>query len=456
MEKTKSESGPNASKIASSEFSFRKYAWNQFRKNKAALWSLRIMIVLASIALLAPILANERPLFLRYKNAIFWPAFSTKNKYTLTDPSTGKAEELQLDQVDWKRLPYESVVWAPIPWSPGKTDLVNMQYVAPTDDQRFIDRNGDTLYMPSRFRHWLGTNALGEDMASGLIHGTRISLSIGLLSMGIAALLGLILGALAGYFGDNRLQVRRAQFWLTIISLPLAWFYAFSIRRYALLDALGHSAMHFIGQLLISLVIVILIIGSFNRIGKWLSTFSVKTMQHIVYIPVDSYISRLIEILNSIPTLILILSLSALAREPSIVYVMVIIGLTSWTGIARFTRAEFLKIRNMEYIQAAEAMGFNERRIMFRHALINGIGPSLVSIAFGIATAIITESSLSFLGIGVPTDTVTWGKLLAQGKDHFQSWWLVVFPGIAIFITVTIYNLIGDGLRDAFDPKLKQ
>jgi peptide/nickel transport system permease protein len=101
-------------------------------------------------------------------------------------------------------------------------------------------------------------------------------------------------------------------------------------------------------------------------------------------------------------------------------------------------------------------MGFSEKRIMLRHALINGMAPSLVSIAFGIANAIIAESSLSFLGIGVPPDMVTWGKLLAQGKEYYQAWWLVVFPGIAIFITVTSYNLIGDGLRDAFDPKLKR
>ena len=100
-------------------------------------------------------------------------------------------------------------------------------------------------------------------------------------------------------------------------------------------------------------------------------------------------------------------------------------------------------------------MGFTERRIIFGHALINGLAPSLVSIAFGIAAAILTESALSFIGVGVPDETMTWGKLLNEGRNNFHAWWLIVFPGIAIFLTVTVYNLIGEGLRDALDPKLK-
>ena len=135
---------------------------------------------------------------------------------------------------------------------------------------------------------------------------------------------------------------------------------------------------------------------------------------------------------------------------------MVIIGSTSWTEIARFTRAEFLKIKNLEYIQAGQALGFNEVRIIFKHALPNGIAPALVAIAFGIASAILVESGLSFLGIGVPPDVVTWGSLVNAGRENFQAWWLVIYPGLAIFITVTIYNLLGEGLRDALDPRLKK
>ncbi|HNW00275.1 MAG TPA: ABC transporter permease, partial [Chitinophagales bacterium] len=174
-----------------------------------------------------------------------------------------------------------------------------------------------------------------------------------------------------------------------------------------------------------------------------------------VHIPVDNIVSRTIEILHAMPTFVLILTVAAIAR-PSLTNVMIIIGLTSWTGIARLVRAELLRIRGLEYIQAARSLGFGEWKIIFRHALPNAIAPALVSIAFGIASAILTESSLSFLGIGVPSDTVTWGSLVNDGRQQFNAWWLVVFPGVAIFMTVTMYNLIGEAMRDAFDPRQKK
>jgi peptide/nickel transport system permease protein len=135
---------------------------------------------------------------------------------------------------------------------------------------------------------------------------------------------------------------------------------------------------------------------------------------------------------------------------------MVIIGLVSWTGIARLTRAEFMRLREMEFIQAAKALGYSNKRIIFKHGLPNGLSAVFVSIAFGVASAVLTESSLSFLGIGVPDDVVTWGSMLSIGKEEFDAWWLVIFPGFAIFITITVYNLIGEALRDALDPKLKK
>ncbi|HRG37692.1 MAG TPA: ABC transporter permease [Bacteroidia bacterium] len=202
------------------------------------------------------------------------------------------------------------------------------------------------------------------------------------------------------------------------------------------------------------MLLFLIVLYLFYKLGKLLERFTVFSKQ--IYIPVDSIISRMIEILISMPLLILIISISAIAREKSIVNVMVVIGLTSWTTIARLTRAEFLRISTLDYIQSAQALGFKQRRIIFRHALPNAIAPALVAIAFGVASAILTESALSFLGIGVPADLVTWGSLLNSGREKFQAWWLVVFPGLAIFVTVTIYNLLGEGLRDALDPRLKE
>lgn len=440
--------------ISPEQFSFRKYSWKQFRKNRPALVSFYVLIVLAALALLAPVIANERPLYAKYKGETLFPAFSFETNYRFADPSGGDSVNIQLDIADWKRMEFESVWWAPVPWSPETPDGANRNFVGPSDPQRFITAQGDTLYISPRFKHYWGTTSNGRDVLASVIHGTRISLSIGFISMGIAAIIGLFLGAVAGYFGDHRARMKRGQYYLIILSIPFAWFYAFTVRMLTLKDSLQDSGMSFLGQLLISIFIFALVVTAFSFIGKIVSRgkFSGKE----VNVPLDSIISRGIEILNSIPVLILIISLAALTKTHSIIYLMVIIGLTSWTGIARFTRAEFFKIRTMDYIKAAEGMGFTEKRIIFRHALINGIAPSLVSIAFGIAAAILIESGLSFIGVGVPTETMTWGKLLNEGRTNFHAWWLIVFPGIAIFITVTVYNLIGEGLRDALDPKLKK
>ena len=131
---------------------------------------------------------------------------------------------------------------------------------------------------------------------------------------------------------------------------------------------------------------------------------------------------------------------------------MIIIGFIRWTTIARFIRAELLRVRSLEYIEAAHAMGFSNWRIIVRHAIPNSIGPVLITIAFGVASAILIEAFISFLGIGVNGE-VTWGMLLRWARDNTMAWWLAIFPGLAIFITVTIFNLIGDGLTEALDPK---
>ena len=166
--------------------------------------------------------------------------------------------------------------------------------------------------------------------------------------------------------------------------------------------------------------------------------------------------SRLIEVVMCIPTLVLILALVAFVDKPSIWKTMAIIGLTGWTGIARLARAEFLRLRSSEFVMAARAAGAGPLRIMARHILPNALAPVLVPITFGIASAILIESSLSFLGFGPPPPSVSWGSLLNDARSNLQMWWLVVFPGVAIFLTVLSYNLVGEGLQEATDPRLRE
>jgi len=237
-------------------------------------------------------------------------------------------------------------------------------------DPNEIDRNH--VLEPPGINHPLGTDNLGRDVLSRVLYGSRISLSVGFVAVGIATIIGMIIGAIAGYY------------------------------------------------------------------GRW----------------VDRTIMRFIDIMLSIPTFFLILAVIAFIG-PGIWNIMIIIGLTSWMGVARLVRAEFLSIKEREFVLAAKALGASNLRIIFKHIMINSMSPVFVSAVLGVAGAILVESALSFLGLGVQPPTPSWGNILTLGKDNIEiAWWLSVFPGLAILITVLAYNLVGEGLRDAMDPRL--
>jgi peptide/nickel transport system permease protein len=168
---------------------------------------------------------------------------------------------------------------------------------------------------------------------------------------------------------------------------------------------------------------------------------------------IDSLLMRVVDIMLCFPTFFLILAVIAML-EPSIWYIMVIIGLTGWMGVARLVRAEVLSLKSRDFVLAARVLGASDRRIIFRHILPNALSPVLVSATLGVAGAILTESALSFLGIGVQPPTPSWGNILTSGKDYIEfAWWLSLFPGVAILVTVLSYNLVGEGIRDALDPR---
>jgi len=170
---------------------------------------------------------------------------------------------------------------------------------------------------------------------------------------------------------------------------------------------------------------------------------------------IDSSIMRFVDIMLCFPSFFLILAVIAFL-EPSIVNIMLVIGFTSWMGVARLVRAEFLRLRKLEFVMAMKSLGAGNMRIIFKHLLPNALAPVLVTATLGIAGAVLTESALSFLGLGVQPPTPSWGNILAEGKDNIEiAWWLSLYPGLAILITVLGYNLLGEGIRDAIDPRLK-
>jgi len=241
------------------------------------------------------------------------------------------------------------------PWDPNRPDI-----------KKILDQ-------PSK-AHPLGTDQLGRDVLSRMLYGARVSLAVGFVSVGIATLIGIALGAAAGYHGGT----------------------------------------------------------------------------------IDALVMRLVDLMLVFPRFFLLLAVLAFLR-PSIWTIMVVIGLTGWMSVARLVRAEFLTLREREFVLWSQSIGASAFRIIWRHILPNAMAPVLVAMTLGIPAAILTESGLSFLGLGVQPPRASWGNILNEGKDAIEiGWWLSAYPGVAILVTVLSYNLLGEGIRDALDPRLRQ
>jgi peptide/nickel transport system permease protein len=243
--------------------------------------------------------------------------------------------------------------------------------LAPWDPNKPDTRRILTPPSPS---HPLGTDQIGRDVLSRVLYGARVSLAVGFVSVGIATIIGVLLGAAAGYHGGL----------------------------------------------------------------------------------VDAAIMRVVDLMLVFPRFFLLLAVLAFLK-PSIWTIMVVIGLSGWMGVARLVRAEFLTLREREFVVWSESIGASAARVVFRHILPNALAPVLVAMTLGIPAAILTESGLSFLGLGVQPPYATWGNILTDGKDALEiAWWMTLYPGLAILITVLSYNLLGEGIRDALDPRLRQ
>jgi len=399
---TQVEFDPNSSQVMEQEPQSEGYwsrVWVTFNKRLINRMSMWMLIGFGTLYIAADLIANGSPLLLRFNGGWYSPWLQRTDSFELRwaiYPALVAAVLLvllwrqtkrhrllvvavlavaltgipnmsfsplpqDLQMVDnWRSFSFEMgegnwALFAPIPYSMDDTDL-RARLGAP---QSFGWGN-----------HLLGTDDLGRDLAARLVHGTRVSLLVGFVSVSIYVLIGLILGGLAGFYGG------------------------------------------------------------------W----------------IDLVLSRIIEVVICFPSFFLIITVLALV-DPSIWNIMIVIGLTRWTGVARLFRAEVLKVKNMEYIAAARAMGNKDAVILVRHVLPNAIAPVLVSATFGIAGAILVESSLSFLGFGVQAPTPSWGEALSLARTYPYYWWIVTWPGVLIFLTVTAYNLAGEGLRDATDPR---
>jgi peptide/nickel transport system permease protein len=407
-------------------------------KNRVLKLYVRLFSVFVYIAILAPFLANDKPLICKYKGSWLFPAFSFKNQLIIHPTVEHEIINYNMGN-EWKTLESDFSLFAPCAYSPNTIDAENAPRKSPFAKQTFILKNNIITSIPLTFRHWLGTTQNGNDVLSGIIHGTKIALFVGIFSMLIASFIGIILGACAGYFENTTLKIGYVQLLFLLVGIFLTYFYCIVIRGDKLVEAFHNGGVWLILRLIFLLYIAFKTIGGFGWIGSYIDK-KLNTNGKLNF-PFDSIVSRIIEILNSIPSLLLIIALSAITK-PSYSLLILIIGLLSWTTIARLTRAEYLKTKQLDYITSCKAIGMGHFTIMKKHILPNVFPIILVQIIFGMAGAVLIEASLSFIGVGIPSNTVSWGSLLNEARDHFSGWWLVVFPGCCVFMLIYIYNKI--------------
>ena len=310
--------------------------WRDFRRYRLGMFGLSVVLLLFLVAFFAPMLANDVPIVTRYQGKWYFPAVvQTFQQIPLLgllveqDDPFGRMDFIFKHEFNPER---DLALWTPVPYGPTEV-FAGVPFARPS------------------LRHLLGTDEIGRDVLARMIHGTGVSMRVGFISMGIAALIGILLGSLAGYWGG------------------------------------------------------------------W----------------IDMLISRLIEIVTCFPTFFLILAILAWF-PPRIENVMIVIGLTSWTGIARYARGEMLRLRDIDYTAAARALGAGHTRVMFRHLLPNSLAPVLISVTFGIASAILVEAGLSWLGFGVQPPQPSWGNILHSRYDNIQTGPnLILQPSVAIF-----------------------
>lgn len=400
--------------------------------------ALSFLILLSFLAVFRDLIANGKPLYCEIGGESYWPGLHTAiygHKARFKSPALAAIAEKPPFEA-WKdfSLYDKTPVFAPIPFSPGEYSKQHESSLLPPGaTQPGLD---------ARFKHLMGTDNYGRDVAATLVSGARIALLTGSVAMGMALLLGLVLGTVAGFFGDDRLRTSRARLWATLLAVPVGFFYAFMARQYELAESESQAVWWASIGIFIGIVLV------FNMLGKWLATFPWLGKQ--VLIPADLAIMRLAEVFNALPKLIVIIALSvAMRRQHDSIWLLIaLIGAMSWTGVARFVRAEMLRIRAMDYVAAARGLGLPEWKVLLRHALPNAMRPVWVAVSLGVASAVLLEASLSFLGFGGEAlKGISWGSLLARESAQTNpaaAWWVMLPPGLMICLTVLSLKQLSD------------
>ena len=400
--------------------------WSQVKQLKirfAVVWLLSLLFV----AVFLEFLASDKPILAKVEESWYMPSVGE----TMFDLGINERYN-EIRRVKWGK--HDGFKIMPlVPYSANTLDLKNASYKGPFEKQRV---------QSMRYRHWLGTDKIGRDVLAGLLNGCRVIIKIMLIVGLVAGALGLLIGGFAGFLGDRSVKWTLSK----IILYGLGGLMSIYIVYMTLNVSLISKGVLHIKELVLAIAIPILLLGVSRQLYRRIiyKQIDLRFSLSSHSIPVDSIFYFVIVLITAMPVTMILLALLGYFQSPSLVLTMSLFGFVLWKNIARIIRGEVLRVKEQDYILASRQLGLSRGKIFWRHIFPNIKNQFFITLALVVSGSLLIEATLSFLGIGMAVGEISWGVLLSQGKSNISAYWLSLFPGILLVITVYSINAIAE------------
>ena len=404
--------------------------WSKVKQLKirfAVVWLLSLFF----IAVFLEFLASDKPILAKVEETWYMPSLGE----TMFDLGVNERYN-KIRRVKWEKHD-EFKIMPLVPYSANTLDLKNASYKGPFEKQRV---------QSIRYRHWLGTDKIGRDVLAGLLNGCRVIIKIMLIVGFVAGVLGLLIGGFAGFLGDRSVKWTLSKIILYGLGAFMSIYTVYMILNVSLISK---GVLH-IKEVVLAIVLQIVLLGVSRQLYRRIiyKQIDLRFSLSSYSIPVDSIFYFMIVLITAMPFTMILLALLGYFQSPSLVLTMSLFGFVLWKNIARIIRGEVLRIKEQDYILASRQLGLSRGKIFWRHIFPNIKNQFFITLALVVSGSLLIEATLSFLGIGMAVGEISWGVLLSQGKSNISAYWLSLFPGILLVITVYSINAIAERYKN--------
>ena len=400
--------------------------WSQVKQLKirfAVVWLLSLLFV----AVFLEFLASDKPILAKVEESWYMPSVGE----TMFDLGINERYN-EIRRVKWGK--HDGFKIMPlVPYSANTLDLKNASYKGPFEKQRV---------QSMRYRHWLGTDKIGRDVLAGLLNGCRVIIKIMLIVGLVAGALGLLIGGFAGFLGDRSVKWTLSKIILYGLGGLMSIYTVYMTLNVSLISK---GVLH-IKEVVLAIAIPLMLLGVLRQLYRRIiyKQIDLRFSLSSYSIPVDSIFYFVIVLITAMPVTMILLALLGYFQSPSLVLTMSLFGFVLWKNIARIIRGEVLRVKEQDYILASRQLGLSRGKVFWRHIFPNIKNQFFITLALVVSGSLLIEATLSFLGIGMAVGEISWGVLLSQGKSNISAYWLSLFPGILLVITVYSINAIAE------------